>query len=98
MNIWHFLLAVFTGRAVRFGVEAALTIKYGPQIVNVVGDLFKHHLTVTLVVLALLLGFLLFWVIRKRYQKSGDDVDPGGDVDVDKLDESDPRRRKRRWL
>jgi membrane protein YqaA with SNARE-associated domain len=98
MNIWHFLFAVFIGRAVRFGVEAALTIKYGPQIVNVVGDLFKHHLTVTLVVLALLLGFLLFWVIRKRYQKSGDDVDPGGDVDVDKLDESDPRRRKRRWL
>jgi membrane protein YqaA with SNARE-associated domain len=94
MNIWHFLLAVFAGRAVRFGAEAALTIKYGPQIVNVVGDLFKHHLTITLVVLALLLGLLLFWVIRKRYQKPGGDVD----VDEDKLDESDPRRRKRRWL
>ena len=94
MNIWHFLLAVFTGRAVRFGVEAALTIKYGPQIVNVVGDLFKYHLTLTLVMLALLLGLLLLWVIRKRYQKPGGDVD----VDEDKLDESDPRRRKRRWL
>ena len=94
MNIWHFLLAVFTGRAVRFGVEAALTIKYGPQIVNVVGDLFKYHLTLTLVMLALLLGLLLLWVIRKRYQKPGSDVD----VDEDKLDESDPRRRKRRWL
>ena len=94
MNIWHFLLAVFTGRAVRFGAEAALTIKYGPQIVNVVGDLFKYHLTLTLVMLALLLGLLLLWVIRKRYQKPGSDVD----VDEDKLDEADPRRRKRRWL
>ena len=92
MKIWHFMLAVFTGRLVRFGVEAALTIKYGPQIVNVVGDLFKHHLTVTLVVLAALLGLLLLWVLRKRYRKA-----EGVDV-PDNLDESDPRRRKRRWL
>jgi membrane protein YqaA with SNARE-associated domain len=92
MKIWHFMLAVFTGRLVRFGVEAALTIKYGPEIVNVVGDLFKHHLTVTLVVLAALLGLLLLWVLRKRYRKA-----EGVDV-PDNLDESDPRRRKRRWL
>ena len=93
MNIWHFLLAVFTGRAVRFGAEAALTIKYGPEIVNVVGDLFKHHLTITLVVLAVLLGLLLFWVIRKRYQKPGGDVNNEEDADA-----SGPRRRKRPWL
>jgi membrane protein YqaA with SNARE-associated domain len=92
MKIWHFMLAVFTGRLVRFGVEAALTIKYGPEIVNVVGDLFKHHLTVTLVVLAALLGLLLLWVLRKRYRKA-----EGVDA-PDNLDESDPRRRKRRWL
>ena len=71
MKIWHFMLAVFVGRAVRFGVEAALTIKYGPQIVDVVGDLFKHHLTLTLVIIAALAGVLLFWVIRKRYTRSG---------------------------
>jgi membrane protein YqaA with SNARE-associated domain len=93
MNIWHFMLAVFTGRMVRFGVEAILTIKYGPQIVNVVGDLFKHHLTITLVIVALLLGLLLFWVIRKRYRKSSEEVEA-----ENALDESDPRRRKRRWL
>jgi membrane protein DedA with SNARE-associated domain len=92
MNIWHFLLAVFTGRAVRFGVEAALTIKYGPQIINVVGDLFKHHLMVTLVALFVLLGLLLFWVIRKRYRKSGDNAG------LDAADpNAEPRRRKRPW-
>ena len=56
MKIWHFMLAVFTGRVVRFGVEAALTVKYGPQIVDVLGDLFKHHLTMILVMVALLAG------------------------------------------
>src|ERR1700749_4565770 len=69
MNIWNFMIAVFTGRLVRFGVEAALTIKYGPQIINVLGDLFKHHLVATLVGLAALLGLLLLWVLRKRYRK-----------------------------
>jgi membrane protein YqaA with SNARE-associated domain len=89
MKIWHFMLAVFTGRAVRFGVEAALTVKYGPEIVNVVGDLFKHHLMMTLVVVAALLGLLLFWVIRKRYTKSS------ADVHEDAADGSEPRERKR---
>jgi membrane protein YqaA with SNARE-associated domain len=89
MKIWHFMLAVFTGRAVRFGVEAVLTIKYGPEIINVVGDLFKHHLMMTLVVVAVLLGLLLFWVIRKRYTKSS------ADVHEDAADESEPRGRKR---
>jgi membrane protein YqaA with SNARE-associated domain len=92
MNIWHFMLAVFTGRAVRFGVEAALTVKYGPQIVDVAGDLFKHHLVATLIVLCVLLGVLVLWVLRKRYKKSSDDVNE------DDTDDSASRRRKRSWL
>jgi membrane protein DedA with SNARE-associated domain len=92
MNIWHFMLAVFAGRAVRFGVEAALTVKYGPEIVNVVGDLFKHHLTITLVVVALLLGLLLFWVIRKLFKRND------GVLNEDDADDVEPRRRKRPWL
>lgn len=91
MKIWQFMLAVFTGRAVRFGVEAALTVKYGPRIIDIVGDLFKHHLMLTLVVVAVMLGLLLFWVIRKRYKRS--------DTEEDDVDENgEPRRRKRPWL
>jgi uncharacterized membrane protein YdjX (TVP38/TMEM64 family) len=92
MKIWHFMLAVFAGRLLRFGVDAVLTIKYGPQIMNVAGDLFKHHLVATLVVLAVVLGLLFLWVLRKRYKKSRGDLD-----EDDNADESDPRR-KRRWL
>jgi membrane protein YqaA with SNARE-associated domain len=86
MNIWHFMLAVFVGRAVRFGVEAALTIKYGPQIVNVVGDLFKHHLVTTLVVLAAIIGLIAVRMLRKRFRKPDDDADA-----------FEPSRRKRPW-
>jgi membrane protein YqaA with SNARE-associated domain len=86
MKVWNFMLAVFVGRAVRFGVEAALTIRYGPRIVGVVGDLFQHHLVVTLVILGALLGVFLVWVARKRFKKSGNGED-----------EFEPRRRKRPW-
>jgi len=92
LSAWQFLLAVFTGRIVRFGVEAALTVKYGPQIVDVLGDLFKHHLTLMLVVVALLLGLLFFWVIRKLFKRNG------GDLNEDDSDETEPSRRKRPWL
>jgi membrane protein DedA with SNARE-associated domain len=74
---------------VRFGVEAALTIKYGPQIINVVGDLFKHHLTLTLVILAIVAALLLFWVMRKRYKKTGDEDEVANPAE--------PRRRKLPW-
>ena len=69
MKIWNFMLAVFAGRLLRFGVEAALTVRYGPQIVNVVGDLFKHHLLATLVGLGVLLILLLLWALRRVYRK-----------------------------
>src|SRR5271166_3023858 len=43
MNFAHFLLAIFLGRFVRFLIEALLTIRFGPQIVTLMGNLFAHH-------------------------------------------------------
>jgi membrane protein YqaA with SNARE-associated domain len=34
MNFWHFLLAIFSGRFVRFLALSLLTIKFGPQFVE----------------------------------------------------------------
>ncbi|HEY1807456.1 MAG TPA: VTT domain-containing protein [Acidobacteriaceae bacterium] len=65
MRTLAFMLAVFVGRLIRFGVESLLVIRYGPQIVNVVGDLAKKHLGLTLVVLALIFGGLGWWIWRK---------------------------------
>jgi membrane protein YqaA with SNARE-associated domain len=65
MRTVAFMLAVFVGRLIRFGVESLLVIKYGPQIVNVVGDLAKKHLVLTLVVLVVIFGGLGWWIWRK---------------------------------
>jgi membrane protein YqaA with SNARE-associated domain len=65
MRTGAFMLAVFVGRLVRFGIESLLVIQYGPQIVNVVGDLAKKHLILTLVVLAVIFGGLGWWIWRK---------------------------------
>lgn len=64
MRTLNFMLAVFIGRLIRFGVETALVVKYGPQIVNVVGDLAKRHLGLTLTVLALIFAALGWWIVR----------------------------------
>jgi len=65
MRTVAFMLAVFLGRTVRFGVEMALVVKYGPQIINVMGDLAKRHLALTLLVLAVIFAGLGWYVWRK---------------------------------
>jgi membrane protein YqaA with SNARE-associated domain len=70
MRTLNFMLAVFVGRTIRFGVETALVVKYGPQIVNVVADLARKHLIVTLAVLAFIFGALAWYVWRKLRHRS----------------------------
>jgi membrane protein DedA with SNARE-associated domain len=74
MRTLSFMLAVFVGRCIRFGVETALVVKYGPQIVTVVGDLAKRHLVVTLLALAVIFGGLGWWIWRKLRSKRLDDA------------------------
>src|ERR1700675_4031465 len=40
MNFWHFLLAIFAGRFVRFLIEALLTLWFGPEVVTLTTNLF----------------------------------------------------------
>jgi membrane protein YqaA with SNARE-associated domain len=70
MRTLNFMLAVFIGRTIRFGVETALVVKYGPQIVTVVADLAKRHLLLTLAVLALIFGTLGWYVWRKLRRRA----------------------------
>jgi membrane protein YqaA with SNARE-associated domain len=65
MSTLNFMLAVFVGRTIRFGVETALVVRYGPQIVTVLGTMAKRHLILTLVLLALVFGGLAWWIWRK---------------------------------
>lgn len=74
MQTLNFLLAVFVGRTIRFGIETALVVKYGPQIVTVVADVAKKHLVLTLLGLAVIFGALGWWMWRKLRRKSLDDA------------------------
>lgn len=65
MRTLTFMLAVFIGRTIRFGVEMTLVVIYGPQIVNVVSDVARKHLILTLLALAIIFGALGWWIWRK---------------------------------
>jgi membrane protein YqaA with SNARE-associated domain len=74
MSTLNFMLAVFVGRTLRFGIETALVVKYGPQIVNVIADMARKHLVLTLVVLVAIFGLLAWWIWRKLRMKKLDDA------------------------
>jgi membrane protein YqaA with SNARE-associated domain len=63
MNFWHFLLAIFSGRFVRFTVISLLTIKFGPQFVELSGRLFGQHI---LWVLGIAFEILAIWWLVRR--------------------------------
>jgi membrane protein YqaA with SNARE-associated domain len=73
MKVGNFLLSVFVGRVLRDMVTAVLTIRYGPQIVDIVGHLATRHKALLLVGLAVLIAALGFYVwrqVKKRRTKS----------------------------
>lgn len=78
MRFWHFALAIFAGRFVRFLIEALLTLAFGPQIVGLVGGLFRHHFKWVLAAAAAgaLVGFL--WWRRKRVARIGANKNAAG--------------------
>ena len=68
MSFVRFLLAVFSGRVVRFLALAVLTLKFGPDVVRLTGDLFRRHYYWLLV--AVLVGLMVWLVIRRKKRKT----------------------------
>ena len=62
MRFGHFLLAIFSGRLVRFMVLALLTRKFRPQIVDIAATLVQKHLSWILGALA---AGLLIWLLLR---------------------------------
>jgi membrane protein YqaA with SNARE-associated domain len=69
MRTLNFMLAVFVGRLIRFGVEVLLVIRYGPQIVTVIGDVAHRHLAALLTVVGLIIALLIVFALRKGMRK-----------------------------
>ena len=66
MKLWLYMLAVFAGRCVRFGVLAVLTIRYGPGAATMLGHLVRKHGLVVVAVLALIGGV---WAVRRGFAR-----------------------------
>ena len=67
MNFWHFELAIFAGRFVRFLILSLLTIKFGPQVVSIMSHLVHEHLAALLLAIgAIVAGYLLLHRLRAR--------------------------------
>jgi len=66
MKVLQFLLAIFAGRMVRFGVLSILTVVFGPQIVTQTKELFKHHpwVLVLIGIVIVLVGYLIFRLLK----------------------------------
>jgi membrane protein YqaA with SNARE-associated domain len=67
MKFPAFLLAIITGRLVRFGVLSVLTVIFGKEIVDKTKALFKTHPSLLLLIVAglVLLGYVLYRLLRQ---------------------------------
>lgn len=63
MRFRDFLVAVFLGRFVRFGVLSVLVLWFGPQIVGLLGGVLKRH---WIGLLAAILGLAILWLVLRR--------------------------------
>lgn len=68
MRFRDFLVAIFLGRFVRFGVLSVLVLWFGPQIIGLLGGLLKRHWIWLLVAVIAAVGVAL--VLRGRASNS----------------------------
>jgi membrane protein YqaA with SNARE-associated domain len=71
MRFRDFLAAIFAGRFVRFLVLSLLTLWFGPQIVGLLGTLFRQHFRWVLVAVGLGILVWLLWWKRKSTARTG---------------------------
>jgi membrane protein YqaA with SNARE-associated domain len=73
MRTLSFLLAVFIGRLLRFGITGALVVFYGPEIIHVIGQGIHRHLGITLTLFALLVAAVT-WLFARQFSAARRDA------------------------
>ncbi len=69
MRIAAYLLAVAVGRCVRFGVLAVLTVRYGPEAVNLLQHAMRKHAAAVLTVVGFIVVALVIVAVRTSLVK-----------------------------
>ena len=63
MKLTHFLLAIFSGRFLRFFLLGLLSLKFGPGFVQAISEIFRRHYYWLLFLVAFA---LIFWLYKRR--------------------------------
>ena len=69
MKVLNFMAAVFFGRLIHYLLLAWITVRYGPEMVHVVGEGIKKHSGGFLIGLSLLAAVLIIYFVRKAMTK-----------------------------
>lgn len=71
MKVRDFVVAIFIGRLIRFIILAILTVRFGPQIVDMTKKVFRDHtgMAIAGIVAALLILYLIFRLLRKPVEE-----------------------------
>ncbi len=67
MSLARFLLAIFAGRLLRFGILAVITIRFGPQVLSHAGRLLREH---GWWVLAAIAAAVIVWFVIRRARRA----------------------------
>ena len=71
MNFWHFLLAIFVGRLVRFLILSLLVLKFGPQVVALTSAAVAKHWPALVLAVTVIAGLVAwFWYRARRASSS----------------------------
>jgi membrane protein YqaA with SNARE-associated domain len=81
MRLPAFLLAIVSGRLIRFSVLSVLTVIFGPQIVTQAKFLLRNHLgfTILAVVVAIAAAYLIFRLMRAPVTEVAKEIQEGHD-------------------
>ena len=69
MRVLPYMAAVFCGRTLHYLILGVLTVRFGPQIVDMAVHQARSHTVAIVVILALLLGAGIGWVLAKSQRR-----------------------------
>lgn len=69
MRTLSFFMAILVGKFFRFLAWALITIYFGPTILGTVRQVLREHMSYVLGVGGILVGLLVFWVVRKLFDR-----------------------------
>jgi membrane protein DedA with SNARE-associated domain len=81
MRLPAFLLAIVSGRLIRFSVLSVLTVIFGPQIVTEAKFLLRDHLgfTILAIMVAMAAAYLIFRLMRAPVTEVAKEIQEGHD-------------------